>query len=158
ALPAPARPRPRSRRQRQRHRHPRAAEGALPRDADDRVAESRGDLRRDASARGSGGMTNFRLVEKEIRALPLPWLGSAGAMAGSATFRSGQGLGVGVYFLGAAGLGALALGHEYSHRTLGTMLAQPIGRRRVLTVKLAVLAVALLALAAVAARFVFGGD
>jgi hypothetical protein len=55
-----------------------------------------------------------------------------------------------VYAVGTIALGALAIGHEYSHRTLASLLAQPIDRRRLLLRKLSVLGVALLGLMAVA--------
>jgi hypothetical protein len=42
--------------------------------------------------------------------------------------------------IGIVAVGALSTGHEYAHRTLGVLLAQPIDRRRVLVIKLAVLA------------------
>lgn len=44
------------------------------------------------------------------------------------------------------GLGAQSFGHEYSHRTLGLLLALPLSRRRVYVVKHAVLAAMLLPL------------
>jgi hypothetical protein len=46
------------------------------------------------------------------------------------------------------GLGAQSLGHEYSHRTLGLLLALPVSRRRVYLAKHAVLAAMVLPLAA----------
>jgi len=54
------------------------------------------------------------------------------------------------YFAGAVALGALAIGHEYSHRTLTSLLAQPIDRKHLLWRKLSILAIVLLALALVA--------
>src|SRR6185295_7486037 len=64
-------------------------------------------------------------------------------------------LGVFAYFLGIAGLGALSIGHEYSHRTLGMLLAQPARRQHILLVKLGVLAGMLLTVSAVAGAFIF---
>ena len=47
-------------------------------------------------------------------------------------------------------LGALSIGHEYSHRTLPLLLSQPASRARVFVVKQVVLAMMLLSLALVA--------
>lgn len=54
------------------------------------------------------------------------------------------------YVFGCAALGAHVMGHEYSHRTLASLLVQPIRRTTILAIKLAVLAGALLALTAIA--------
>jgi hypothetical protein len=59
-------------------------------------------------------------------------------------------LAITAYLLGATALGALSVGHEYTHRTLGALLAQPIDRRRLLLAKRLVLAGWLLALGALA--------
>jgi hypothetical protein len=56
------------------------------------------------------------------------------------------GIGLVAYATGAVTLGALSLGHEYSHDTLAQLLAQPIARAQVLQVKLLVLAAMLLPL------------
>jgi ABC-type transport system involved in multi-copper enzyme maturation permease subunit len=56
----------------------------------------------------------------------------------------------GLYIVGAVALGAQSVGHEYSHRTLGMLLAQPIDRWRILATKLAVLVPSLAALALLA--------
>jgi hypothetical protein len=92
------------------------------------------------------------LVQKELRALapvfaatavlvPLCRLGLENEL---------MTIGLGVYVLGAAALGALSVGHEYTHETLGQLLAQPGRRARLLTVKLLVLATLLGLLAATA--------
>ena len=47
----------------------------------------------------------------------------------------------------AVGLGAQAVGHEYGHRTLISMLALPVGRGHLLLAKLVVLAAMVLPLA-----------
>lgn len=51
-----------------------------------------------------------------------------------------------VHVAGCAGLGALSMGQEFSHRTLAGLLALPIGRTKLLVIKMAVLAVSLLTL------------
>lgn len=53
------------------------------------------------------------------------------------------GTGMLAYLLGTVTLGAMSIGHEYSHRTLTPLLAQPVARGRVLQIKLAVLAIIL---------------
>jgi hypothetical protein len=55
------------------------------------------------------------------------------------------------YVLGSVAIGAHVVGHEYSHRTMGALLAQPLRRTTILAVKLAVLMIALLTLTAIAA-------
>lgn len=105
-----------------------------------------------------------RLVAKEVRALAVVWLVCLATMITadgvvrstaaitSVSFRS---LGIAAYFFGTAALGALAVGHEYSHRTLTLLLAQPVSRKRLLLAKLGVLAAMLLTLATVAAFSLF---
>lgn len=56
------------------------------------------------------------------------------------------------YAFGAAGLGALAIGHEFSGRTLQTLLTQPVTRRRLLAVKFGVLSLMVLAIGVLFAR------
>jgi hypothetical protein len=70
-----------------------------------------------------------------------------GAIASRGPFRS---LGIFGYILAAAALGALSVGHEYNDRMLGTLLSQPIARRRIFAIKQAVLACLLLSMAAAA--------
>jgi ABC-type transport system involved in multi-copper enzyme maturation permease subunit len=93
---------------------------------------------------------------KEMRAL-LPWWAGGTAMLtalgalSSAPGRhpppfSAETSGVLVYFATASALGALAVGHEYSGRTLAATLAQPVTRARILLTKYGVLAVLLLGL------------
>lgn len=96
-------------------------------------------------------------VVKEIRGLSLPWLACVVTMVGSAVFGAGnfRVVGIGAYFLGAAALGALSIGHEYSHRTLAALLSHPVRRERLLLVKAGVLAGMLLTLYAVARVFLF---
>ncbi len=66
------------------------------------------------------------------------------------------GLAVPAYFVGAAALGALSMGHEYTGRTLNLLLSLPARRSRLLANKLAVLAMMQLALGGVAYTLVFG--
>lgn len=90
------------------------------------------------------------MIAKELRALAPTWVAIVAAMVAAGYGPSAvRGFGSAFYFLGAVALGAQAIGHEYSHRTLSLLLAQPIGRGRILLVKLAVLAVVLAALVGV---------
>ena len=91
-------------------------------------------------------------VEKEFRALLPVWTASLATIVVCTTTsaRELQVAGALAYALGTTTLGALAIGHEYSYRTLGQLLAQPAHRRRILRTKMAVLAVMLAALAAAA--------
>jgi hypothetical protein len=94
---------------------------------------------------------------KELHALLPIWLGcvilvgAAGAV-GDASVRS---FGILIYCAGCVALGALAIGHEHTCRTLPLLLSQPVSRARILRVKLLVLAVMLLTLAGVAWASVF---
>ena len=89
-------------------------------------------------------------VEKEVRALAMPWLASAAVIVlGSSGAPLLRGFEAAAYFLGVSVLGGLAIGQEYSHRTLGTFLALPVRRERMFIVKWSVLAVLLLALDAI---------
>ena len=90
------------------------------------------------------------LVVKEARALAPIWLGTvltivAGAQAGMV---AGS---VFAFMLGAAALGVFSIGHEYAHRTLTSLLAQPLSRSRLLMSKVVVLAPLLVLLSLVAA-------
>jgi hypothetical protein len=97
------------------------------------------------------------LVLKEGRALAPIWLGAvvtivaaaqAGLLAGSML----------AFILGAAALGVFSIGHEYSHRTLTSLLAQPLSRSRLLLSKIAVLAPLLALLSLVAALVLLRAD
>jgi hypothetical protein len=99
----------------------------------------------------------FRLqAAKELRALLPWWAGTIVAML-SCSALSGMVesphdsyrillAGILIHVAGAAALGALSIGHEYSHRTLSALLAQPVGRRQLLVIKFTVLAPMLAAL------------
>jgi ABC-type transport system involved in multi-copper enzyme maturation permease subunit len=88
---------------------------------------------------------------KEFRALVPVWIASAVAI--TAAVLSGplnHKLGLIAYGFGSVTLGAQSIGHEYTGRTLTLLLSQPWSRRRLLLLKLAVLTVMLLTLAAFA--------
>jgi hypothetical protein len=98
------------------------------------------------------------LVRKDLRALAPVWLGTATAMTVLAATNTVRGIGpngAAVYALGSVALGAIAIGHEFRHGTMTAMLAAPMRRGRILSTKLAVLAVLLAALGALA--WTYGG-
>ena len=94
-------------------------------------------------------------VMKEARALFPLLLASviataARAVVGARGFHGTiASLGLLGYVCGSLALGAHSIGHEYSHRTLGILLAQPSDRRRLWLTKLGVMAAMLLTLNAV---------
>lgn len=96
-------------------------------------------------------------VVKEIRELAPAWLACLLAMAAvaAADSRGFRERGMLAYFLGASALGALSIGHEYSHRTVSMLLSQPARRADLLLVKLGVLLAMLLTLRAVAGAVLF---
>lgn len=100
----------------------------------------------------------FPPILKEARVLAVPWLACVLCMALPSMLDAPMlaGLAVTAYFLGAAALGALSVGHEYTGRTLSLFLSLPVRRQRLLAIKLGVLATLLLALSAVAHTLVFG--
>ena len=98
---------------------------------------------------------------KELRAL-LPWwagivftVAVASVVGGRQTSHdAGNGLlfvAIFAYAAGCASLGALSIGHEYSHRTLAGLLASPADRRTILAQKSVVLTSLIAILLAVAA-------
>jgi hypothetical protein len=89
------------------------------------------------------------VIAKELRALLPVWAAAAGAVLTPALVRELRPFGLPAYFIGAVALGALSVGHEYSHRTLALTLTLPISRRRILVTKLAALGLLLVALAMV---------
>jgi hypothetical protein len=92
------------------------------------------------------------MIWKEFRVLAPTWLAVVVAMvAAEYSGWSTRGLSAPLYFIGAVALGAQAIGHEFSHRTLSMLLTHPISRSRILLVKAGVLAVLLAALAGTAA-------
>jgi ABC-type transport system involved in multi-copper enzyme maturation permease subunit len=97
-------------------------------------------------------------VSKEVRALALPWLGCLACLVVPAIANAPMwlgGLSAPAYFLGAAAIGGMSIGHEYNDRTLSLLLTLPVRRERLFAIKLAVLAVMLLILWAVASALVF---
>ena len=94
------------------------------------------------------------VVRKEICALLPAWIACLVALAAAAAADDPRMVAAGVfaYAFGSIGLGAQSMGHEYAHRTLGILLAQPCDRRRIFATKLAVLA----AMLAVLAAFAYG--
>lgn len=98
-------------------------------------------------------MTGSRpLVVKEVRALLPLWAAALAVMVAAALAGAGrlEEYAVLAYIAGCLALGAHAIGHEYSHRALAILLAQPIARRRLLLTKASVLAPLLAALGAAA--------
>jgi hypothetical protein len=97
------------------------------------------------------------LIAKEGRALAPIWLGAVVAII-AGTF-AGMLMGALLAFiLGAAALGVFSIGHEYGNRTLTSLLAQPLGRSRLLLSKVLVLAPLLVLLSLVAAFVLFRAD
>ena len=102
-------------------------------------------------------------VAKELHALLPLWLGCLAALVclaavgATTTISNGLIFALGTLLYGGTSiaLGALSIGHEYTHRTLSLLLAQPASRTRLFLVKQAVLAVLLLILAMVAWVTVF---
>ena len=90
-------------------------------------------------------------VAKEVRALLPVWLGCLAALVWLAALGATEvahGLGLFIYGGVSVTLGALSIGHEYTHRTLAQLLSQPVPRARLFLVKQSVLAVMLFILAA----------
>ena len=81
------------------------------------------------------------LIVKELRALLPAW--TAGLVAIGAAFVSSDGrvllLAALGYAVAAVALGVQTVGHEYTNRTIGLLLVQPVDRKRVLVIKLVVL-------------------
>lgn len=100
-------------------------------------------------------------VSKEARALALPWLACIACIVAPRVIDVPhllKGISVPAYFLGAAAVGALSVGREYTDRTLSLLLTLPARRERLIAVKLGVLAAMLLTLWAVADWLVFDAD
>jgi hypothetical protein len=96
-------------------------------------------------------------VAKEVRALLPAWLACLGVLSASAAVSDPRirVFAVLAFGVGSVALGALSIGHEYTHRTLTQLLSQPVGRGRLYLVKLGVLAAMLLPIGAVAYGVVF---
>ena len=129
-----------------------------PETLDDRVADARRDLRLDAAAARRGGERRDRVLrtcsrrrspkkfERCCRPIPRRLLAVVvGSFSSSHTLIAAGLLG---FAFGSVALGAQSFGHEYTHRTLGLLLSQPIDRRRLFLYKVAVLSVMLVTLTA----------
>ena len=92
------------------------------------------------------------LILKEFRALLPAW--ATGLVGIGAGFVSSDGrvllLGALGYAVAAVALGVHTMGHEYTNRTVGLLLVQPVDRKRVLVIKLVVLFALLCVLGAAA--------
>jgi len=99
------------------------------------------------------------LITKEARALLPVWAATLFALAAAFAWRhrSYSDIGLVGYVAGVIVLGAHAIGHEYGHRTLPILLAQPASRARLFAAKFLV-AGGMLATLAVAASVVFTTD
>ena len=98
------------------------------------------------------GAASAGLVLKEFRALALPFAATVVAIVGfSVVGINIIQLAIPAYYFGALSLGAFAIGHEYTYRTLAMLLTQPVSRARLLRAKLLVLVPMLLVVVAVAA-------
>jgi ABC-2 family transporter len=99
------------------------------------------------------------LLAKELRALWPVWGGCAAALilAGVPGDPNLSALALIAYVIGAVALGAMSMGHEYTDRTLGLLLSQPLERRWLLLAKSGAVALMLTALALVAQAALFSG-
>jgi hypothetical protein len=88
-----------------------------------------------------------QLAAKEARAL-WPTCGAAAATVALTSFTYPRFTPL-AYALGALALGAQSFGHEYGYRTLGTLLMQPLDRRKIFAIKIGALALMLVLLASV---------
>lgn len=106
----------------------------------------------------SGPLT--ALASKEFRALLPVWAAAAFTIGADPLFR-GTGmhslfpLGMFAYIVGSLALGAHVIGHEFTNRTLASLLVQPCRRSSILLTKASVLAVMLVGLGFIARVVVF---
>ena len=106
----------------------------------------------------SGPLT--ALASKEFRALLPVWAAAAFTIGADPLLR-GTGmhslipLGMFAYIVGSLALGAHVIGHEFTNRTLASLLVQPCKRSSILLTKASVLAVMLVALGFIAKVVVF---
>jgi hypothetical protein len=93
-------------------------------------------------------------ITKEVRALLYIWVACVLTLAAATILSEPITLVVGglATVFGLITLGAQSFGHEYTHRTLPQLLAQPIDRRRVYLIKYGVLALMVVMLAMLAWR------
>src|SRR5438270_5116489 len=95
------------------------------------------------------------LASKEFRALLPVWAATAFTIGADPVLR-GTGmhslfpLGTFAYIAGALALGAHVIGHEFTNRTLASLLVQPCRRSAILLIKASVLAMTLVALGFIA--------
>src|SRR4051812_43220443 len=87
------------------------------------------------------------MIKKDLRALLPLWAACIATMIGG-RLAGGEYLDFSIvgYLLGSAAIGAWSIGHEYAHRTLGTLLTLPVPRWRIWLWKLEVTAPLLLSL------------
>jgi ABC-type transport system involved in multi-copper enzyme maturation permease subunit len=80
----------------------------------------------------------WQLVRHEARALWPIWAATAGVCLAIALVNQQRWIlpGYLAYFMGSVALAALAIGHEYTHRTMPALLSQPVARHRLLIAKL----------------------
>lgn len=97
------------------------------------------------------GRATRAIVLKEFRELGPLWILGASILTLMAVVpgRGPDPISVVTFTFVALGLGATSMGHEYRRHTLGSLLAQPVGRQQLLIAKTCVLAALLLALLAV---------
>jgi hypothetical protein len=96
------------------------------------------------------GLLPTPLIIKEGRALAPIWLAAVVSIV--AGVKTGDpSLALFAFVLGAVALGVFSIGHEYAHRTLTSLLAQPVSRTRLLLSKAIVLVLLLALLTIVAA-------
>jgi hypothetical protein len=99
------------------------------------------------------------LARKDVRALLPVWAAAAGTIVADPLIRETSlplfPLGPFAYIAGSLALGAYAIGHEYSNRTLGSLLVQPCRRSTILLTKAIVLAVMLIGLGLLAWPLLF---
>jgi len=103
------------------------------------------------------------LARKETRALLPVWAATATTIAADpwirgTTLHSLFPLGLFAYVVGSLALGAHVMGHEYSNRTLGSLLAQPCRRASILLIKASILAAMLVGLVLIAWPLLFVGN
>ncbi len=100
------------------------------------------------------------LASKEFRALLPVWAAAAFTLGADPLLR-GTGMhsvfpvGVFAYIVGSLALGAHVIGHEFTNRTLASLLVQPCRRSSILLIKASVLAVMLVGLVVIARIVLF---
>jgi hypothetical protein len=99
------------------------------------------------------------LASKEFRALLPVWATAAFTIGADSWLATGMHrvipVGMFAYIVGSLALGAHVIGHEFTNRTLASLLVQPCRRSTVLLIKASVLAVMLVALGVIARVVLF---